>query len=264
LESRDQWVQNYTGGVAGLEAAASAQKSAEAAVKSARAAIHVAESAMHAAQSQRDQYKATRSFRNVTASFDGFITKRNVDAGALITAGSNTNNGILFDVAKTDILRIFVNVPEQYVPDIEVGQQAICSFQSFPGKDFVGRVSNIAGGLEADSKTLQVEIMLDNAQHKLLPGMFAQVMFHAPSQNRVAVVPASCVQTRTTGAFIYTVDSTNHVHQRVIEIGRDLGGRVEIARGLTQGDKVIVSPSEDVVDDKLVSPLLAKTEQRAE
>lgn len=263
LESRDNWVQTYNGDLASLDASQNAEHSAQAAVKSARAAIRVAEAAMHAAQSQHEQYEATRSFQKVTALFDGVVTKRNVDAGALITSGSNTSNNILFEIAKTDVLRIYVDVPEQYLSNVHVGETARLTFQEFPGKDFSGKVSNIAGGLDPTSKTLQVEILIDNRDHKLMPGMYAQVTFRAPSTFRLPIIPASCVQSRASGMFAYVVDSHNRVHVSRIEIARDLGGQVEINRGLNIDDRVIISPSDEINDGMLVRPLVEKADGKA-
>ncbi len=257
LEDRDTREQAYSAGQAALEAAVSTQKSAQSSIKSARAAVHVAESALATAQSQRDQYEAERSFKKVTALFDGTVVKRNVDAGALITSGSQSNNAVLFEIAKTDVLRIYVYVPEQYVPDIHVGEQAVLTFQAHPGKDFTGTVTNIAGGLDSDSKTLQVEIHVANQDHQLLPGMYAQVTFRTPTPARMVIVPATALQSRPDGAFIYTVDAENRAHMHRVEIGRDLGGQVEIVRGVHEGQKVILNPSDDVQESLLVNPVAA-------
>jgi RND family efflux transporter MFP subunit len=213
---------------------------------------------MNAAEAQRDQYEATRSFRNVTSPFDGVVTKRNVDAGALITAGSNSSNSLLFEVAKTDILRVFVYVPEQYVSFIHTGEKAQLNFQEYARQNFDGIVSNVSGGIDPLSKTLQVEIHVPNANHKLLPGMYAQVIFEAPSKIRLPVVPATTVATRPNGDFIYTVDSQNHAHMHKCIIGRDLGGQFEIASGINAGDSVIVNPSDEIRDDMVVTPVLQR------
>jgi RND family efflux transporter MFP subunit len=262
-EDRDTKLQAYNGGVATLEALVAAQKSAQASVNSAIAAVHVAQAAMNASQSQHDQFEATRSFKKVRAPFDGVVVQRNVDAGALVTSGSNNSNILLFEVARTDVLRVFVYVPEQYVSFIHTGEEARLNFQEYPGHDFVGTVANVSGGVDPTSKTLQVEIHVQNADHKLLPGMYAKVRFEAPSLVRLPVVPATTVQTRADGTFMYVVDAQKRVHMRKVEIGRDLGGYFEIANGLSAGDQVIISPSDVIKDGLLVSPVVAPMEGKS-
>jgi RND family efflux transporter MFP subunit len=214
----------------------------------------VAQAAASAAQSQHDQYQATRSFRKVTALFDGVVTKRNVDAGALITSGSGSNNHLLFEIAKTDVLRVFVYVPEQYVEYIQNNEHALLDFQEFPDRHFDGIVTNVSGGVDPQSKTLQVEIHVQNADHKLLPGMYAQVRFQVPTKVRLPVVPATTLQTRPDGAFMFTVDKANHAHLHKVFVGRDLGGSFEIASGISVGDLVIINPSDEIRDDMPVTP----------
>jgi len=257
IEERDTRMQAYDGGKANLEGLESSEKSARSSVNSAKAAVHVAQAAMHAAKYQYEQYQATRSFRKVIAPFAGIVTKRNVDAGALVTSGSNASNTLLFEIANTDTLRVYVNVPEQYVPYIHVAQKARLNFQEYPGRDFIGTVCNVSGGLDTDSKTLLVEINVPNSTHTLLPGEYAKVRFQTAAQIRLTAVPSTTVQTRADGSFIYTVDSQNHVHMHKLEIGRDLGGKVEVVKGITPGDKVIINPQDDLVDGATVNPVLS-------
>ena len=255
-EDTDSRLQAYNSGAATLDAMVSAERASQANINSARAAVHVAQAAMNAAQAQHDQYAAMRSFRKVTALFDGIVTKRNVDAGALITSGSGSNNSLLFEIAKTDVLRVFVYVPEQYVSFIAVGEHAKLGFQEYPGSEFDGLVSNVSGGIDPASKTLQVEIHVPNANHKLLPGMYATVRFQAPTKVRLPVVPATTVQTRADGVFMYTVDKDDRVHMHLVVIGRDLGGQFEVSSGLKAGDKVIVNPSDELREGMSVNPVL--------
>jgi len=262
-EDRDTKLQAYNGGVATLDAMNAALKSAQASVNSAKAGVHVAQAALNAAQAQHDQFQATRSFKQVRALFDGVVTQRNVDAGALITSGSNTNNTLLFEIAKTDILRVFVYVPEQYVSFIHDGEKAILTFQEYAGQEFVGTVTNVSGGVDPTSKTLQTEIHVQNQDHKLLPGMYAQVRFQCPAIVRLPVVPATTVQVRADGNYMFTVDSNNRVQMHKIEIGRDLGGFFEIAKGISPGDHVIISPTDQIQDGMTVTAVVAPIEAKS-
>lgn len=252
LEARDARAQEYNAGVASLDALRGVERGSAASINSAKAAVSVADSALNVAKAQLKQIVATRSFKNVTALFDGVVIKRNVDAGALVTSGSNNSNAVLFEIAKTDVLRVFVNVPEQYVSFIHVNQVAHLRFQEYPGRDFSGTVTNVAGGLDPASKTLQVEIHLNNANHALMPGMYAKVSFQSKSEIRLPIIPATTLQTKPDGSFIFVVDEQNRAHLRRMEIGRDLGGQFEVSSGVTAGERVIVHPPDDLVDGMLV------------
>jgi RND family efflux transporter MFP subunit len=262
-EDRDTKLQAYNGGVATLDATNAALKSAQSSINSAKAAVHVTQAALNAAQAQHDQIEATRSFKQVRALFDGVVTQRNVDAGALITSGSNSSNALLFEIAKTDVLRVFVYVPEQYVSFIHTGEKAFLSFQEFPDQEFTGTVTNVSGGVDPTSKTLQTEIHVPNQNHKLLPGMYAQVKFQCPATVRLPVVPATTVQVRADGNFIFTVDDASHVHMHKIEIGRDLGGTFEVAKGISPGDKAIISPTDQIRDGMAVTAIVAPVEAKS-
>lgn len=257
MEDRDARTQQYNAAVAVLDSLKQAEKSAQANVNSARAAVHVAGAGLNTAKAKLHQLEATRSFKRVTAPFDGVVVKRTVDAGALITAGSDNANAVLFEVAKTDKLRVFVYVPEQYVSYIHTGEKVILSFQTYPRQKFEAVVANVAGGLDAESKTLQVEIHVANNDGKLLPGMYAQCKFEAPSQFRLPLVPATTLQVRPDGGFVYVVDNQNRVHVRKMTIGRDLGGQFEVANGVNVGERVIVNPTDQLQENELVSPVAA-------
>ncbi len=257
LEDRDSHIQQYNGALATLESLTEAERSARATFNSAAAAVRAVQSALDTAKAQLKQVTATRSFKKVTAPFSGIVTKRNVDAGALITSGSNNSNAILFEVAKTDMLRVFVYVPEQYVPYVHAGEKAFLTFPEYPRQDFEGTVTNVSGGLDETSKTLQVEIHVPNQNHVLMPGMYAKVRFQASSKVRLPVVPASTLQTRADGSFVYIVDGNNIVHMHKLEVGRDLGGQFEVANGVNSGDRVIISPQDNIHDGMKVEPVLA-------
>jgi RND family efflux transporter MFP subunit len=264
MEDLDTHTQAYNAGVANLDAMTHAEASARATIKSQTAAVRVADAALQTAKANYEQIAATRSFKKVTALFDGIVTQRNVDAGALVTSGSNSTNTVLFEIARTDVLRILVYVPEQYVPDIHLNEEALLNVEEYPDKDFVGIVSHIAGGIDPTSKTLQVEIHVPNSDTKLLPGMYVQVRFRSPSLARMATVPATTAQIRADGTFMYTVDEKNIIHVHKVEIGRDLGGQFEIVHGIAPGDKVVVSPSDELRDGELVNAVMAPTAPKSD
>jgi RND family efflux transporter MFP subunit len=216
----------------------------------------VAESGLEVARSNRGSIAATRGFRDVTAPFDGIVTARNVDPGTLISSGSNTSNTMLFSIAKTDVLRIYVYVPEQYISEVRVGEKAAITVEAYPKDEFVGTVAYVAGGVDPTSRTLQVEIHVPNQNHRLLPGMYAQVHFRAPSTQRLPIIPGSALQVVADGNFVYTIDSQNRAHLNKVQISRDMGADEEILSGISVGDRVIVSPPDDLVDGAVVNPVL--------
>ncbi|HEY9678769.1 MAG TPA: efflux RND transporter periplasmic adaptor subunit [Drouetiella sp.] len=257
LEDRDAHVQQYNGAVATLESLIESERSAKATMKSAAANVKAAESALDTAKAQLQAVQATRSFQKVTAPFDGIVTKRNVDAGALITSGSSQGTSVLFEVAKTDVLRVFVYVPEQYVPYIKEGETTKLNFPEYPKKDFVGTATNVSGGLDETSKTLQVEIHVPNETHELMPGMYAKVRFQSPATFRLPIIPASTLQTRADGQYIYVVDGNSVAHLQKLEMGRDFGGYFEVAKGIKPGDKVVMSPPDTLMNNMKVEAVLA-------
>jgi RND family efflux transporter MFP subunit len=261
-EQRDTQLTNYKGAASTLESSEQAQRSAAAAVKVAAAAVKSAQAAVGVAQSTRDQYAATQGFKEMKAKFDGVVTVRNVDPGALITSGSTSTNTILFELAKIDVLRIFAYVPEQYITAVHVGQTARLTFQAFPNESFLGTVTYVAGGLDDTNRTLQVEIHVPNDNGRLMPGMYAQVHFQSPSPVRLPIIPGSAVQFISNGCFVYTVDNNNRVHRHKVEVAKDLGGQVEISNGVAIGDKVIVTPPDDVVDGAQVNPVAVSEAQK--
>ncbi len=258
LERRDSHLQELNAGKANLDALVAAKNSALSNINSAKAAVHVAQAALDTAKFKLNQVEATRSFKTVRAPFDGIVTKRNVDAGALITSGSNSSNTLLFNVAKTDVLRVFVYVPAQYIPYVKVGAKARLNFQEYPAKDFTSVVSNVSAGVDTDSKTLQVEIHVANANKKLLPGMYVKVGFLSNSKFRLPELPSPTLQTRADGIFVFTVDHENKVHIHKVTIARDFGGKVEIEQGIQPGDLAIVNPPDDLREGTVVKPVLEK------
>lgn len=263
-EAGDSRETDYNGARATLQSALSQQKSASASIKQSEAAIEVAKAAVETARSQLSQYLATQEFKRVKAPFSGTVIHRNVDPGALITSGSDSNNSTLFEIANTDTLRVFVYVPEQHVSSIKVGQDALLAFQAFPSEKFKGKVTYIAGGLDPRSKTLQVEIHLLNPTHRLMPGMYAQVSFQTNVKELVALVPGSAIQSRAEGTLVYVVDDKNLVHLKKVEIRRDLGDQVEITSGIDIGDRVVISPSYEIQDGVSVDPVQLKRKPSTE
>jgi len=189
------------------------------------------------------------SYEKVLAPFDGVVTARNVDIGALVNAGGAAGTpatGELFHVAKTSTLRVYVNVPQDDAPYAQSGTPVYLTVQQFPGKHFVGSVVRNAGAMDPSSRTLRVEVDVDNHEGLLLPGAYAQVHLLLKSNTAALDVPVSTLLFRPNGVDIAVVDSHDKVALKTVHIGRDFGTHLEIISGLAATDRVINNPGDSI------------------
>jgi RND family efflux transporter MFP subunit len=191
------------------------------------------------------------SFKRVYAPFAGVITRRNTDIGALINAGQTPGNA-LFRVADTHRLRIYVSVPQSYAGEIHSGLTADLVFADRPGKRYQAAVVSTARALDASSRTLQVELQIDNGGGELLPGSYAQVHFDLRGASAALRIPVNAVLFRAQGLLVATVDSTSHAHLHPIVQGRDFGQEIEVLSGVAPEDTLIVNPPDSISDGMLV------------
>ncbi|HWW32471.1 MAG TPA: efflux RND transporter periplasmic adaptor subunit [Steroidobacteraceae bacterium] len=188
------------------------------------------------------------SFKRVVAPFDGVVTQRNTDVGALINAGQTPGNA-LFRVADTHRLRIYTSVPQSYAGQIAAGAKAGLVFADRPGKRYEAAVSSTARALDANSRTLQVELQIDNASGELFPGSYAEVHFDLRGVNTALLrVPVNAVLFRSQGLLVATVDPSGHAHLRHITQGRDFGKEIEVLSGVDADDTLIVNPPDSISD----------------
>jgi RND family efflux transporter MFP subunit len=192
-----------------------------------------------------------QSFEKVYAPFDGVITARNTDIGALIDAGQNSTPQELFHMVSTGKLRVFVAVPEPYSPDIKDGDAVTLTLDEYPGQSFIGRVTRNSNAINMASRTLNVEVDIDNPKGLLLPGAYVFAHFKVPMRATALSIPANALLFRAQGLQVATVhDGT--VHLQSVTMGRDLGATVEIANGLQPTDEVILNPSDSVSEGEQV------------
>ncbi|HTV63599.1 MAG TPA: efflux RND transporter periplasmic adaptor subunit [Verrucomicrobiae bacterium] len=200
---------------------------------------------VEAARANLQRLQDLKGFDNVTAPFTGVITTRNTDIGQLITAGSGPE---LFRMAQTDPLRVYVQVPQQYVHDIKPGQKAQLTFLEMPGRAFEATVTRIAGAVDPASRTLQVELQVPNPRRELFAGSYAQVRFNeSPAQNALTISDNAIIF-RAQGTQVAIVDSDNKVRLRDVNVGRDFGDTIEVLDGLTINDRVIDNPPDSIAD----------------
>jgi len=186
-------------------------------------------------------------FKRVVAPFDGVVTQRNTDVGALINAGQ-TPGSALFRVADTHRLRIYVQVPQPYAAQITTGLGAALEFTDHPGQHYSAAVASTAHALDAVSRTLQVELQIDNSKGDLLPGSYVQVTFTLPPSPGTLRVPVNTVIFRGKSPQVATVDDGQHVRLRDIAAGRDFGTEIEVLAGIGSNDTLIVNPPDSIAD----------------
>jgi RND family efflux transporter MFP subunit len=187
--------------------------------------------------------QALEDFKIVKAPFDGIVTTRNTDIGALVNSGSGNP---LFVLAQVKPLRVYINVPENMAQDVAVGANAELRFSEFPGKEFSGKVVRTAGAIDPNSRTLLTEVDVPNDSGELFPGAYTQVRLVTGSNNGSVLIPANTLLFRSEGAAVGVVNQNNVVELKKIRIGRDLGTQLEITQGLTLDDRVIINPSDSL------------------
>jgi RND family efflux transporter MFP subunit len=205
------------------------------------------------------------SFKRVVAPFNGVITTRNTDIGALINAGQSAGSE-LFRIADTHKLRIYVQVPETYAAATRPGLEAELHLAEQPQKIFAAKTVRTSNALDPTLRTLQVELELDNANHEVFPGAYAEVHFKLPASGESLRLPANTVLFRAAGLQVATVDRQSHVKLKSIVQGRDFGNTIEILSGLEPDDAVVLNPSDSLTDGapvRIASPPPAPSKDKS-
>jgi multidrug efflux pump subunit AcrA (membrane-fusion protein) len=265
-----------------------ASKTAEASVTAQQKTVRAAEEYVRASQATLDRIRALQGYEQITAPFDGIITARNVDVGALISATGSSlgpsrpnaaapsdlpSGGEIFRMAEISRLRVLIAVPQTNAPDIRVGQDATVTVQQLPNVSFKGKVTRTSSSLDAQSRTLLTEVEVANTKGDLLPGMYAIVSFTTNRTHPPFLVPDAALVVRSSGAVLAvlqpltaaeqekvraagldsaTVARTRRVHFQTVTPGRDYGIEMEIPDGLQIGQEVAVDPSDAVQEGALV------------
>jgi RND family efflux transporter MFP subunit len=213
--------------------------------------------AVKSAQANLQRLIELQSFEKVYAPFDGVVTAREVDTGQLISSGSGGGAGTeLFHMQALQTLRVYTNVPQVYSQTMKPGMKVGLGFPEYPGKSFQGTLVRTADAIDPVSRTLLVEIDLDNRSGQLMPGSQAQVHFKAPSATSTYIVPASALIFRREGMQLSIVTSSSAgtvAHLVPVIIGQDDGATVQIVSGLTPNDRVIQDPPDSLIDGEKVT-----------
>ena len=194
-----------------------------------------------------------QSFEKIYAPFDGVITARNTDVGALIDAGSSGGTRTeLFHMAQPDRLRVYVNVPEPYAQATRPGITADLTVAEFPGRRFQGNLVRTANAIDQATRTLLVEIDVANPTGTLLSGAYAEVHFKLPTATSAFILPVNALLFRAEGLRVAAVTDGQHVELRPITIGHDFGTEVEVVAGLNGNESIVVNPPDSLVSGQQV------------
>ena len=222
---------------------------------SAKARLSSAKAEAAADQGEVDRLKALESFKKILAPFDGVVTARETDIGALINAGSGTGGGSgpeLFRVADLHKMRIYVQVPQQQSAGIKAGLTAELHLPQYPDKTFKATVATTSSAINTNARTLLVELHADNPDTELQPGAYAQVNFELPTNSNVVRIPTSALVFREHGMEVATIGPNDKIELKPITLGRNLGTEVEVLSGLTASDRVVNSPPDSLSTGDIV------------
>lgn len=197
------------------------------------------------AQANLDRLRVLEKYKRITAPFDGLVTARATDVGALINAGAG-GGPALFVISDVTKLRGYINVPQNYVPNIQIGTKAQITVPEFPGRTFVATVEASARSVDVLSGTTRMQLGVDNANGALMTGSFANVSLELPKPEMAIEVPGSALIFDQSGLRIATIGPDDRVVLKSITISRDKGKTVEIASGLTADDRVVESPPDGI------------------
>jgi RND family efflux transporter MFP subunit len=227
------------------------QQSKMADYQSAVARLDAARADAAVAQAEVDRLQALESFKQVTAPFDGVVTARETDIGALINAGSGSGPE-LFRVADVHKMRVFARVPQRMASAIHVGTKAQLQLPQYPDKIFTATVTNTSNAIDVTSRTLLVEMHAENPDGQLQPGTFAEVHWSLPSDPHVIRVPTSALLFRQHGLEVAVIGPEDKVSLKAVTLGRNLDTEVEVLQGLSASDRVIDSPPDALANGDVV------------
>src|SRR6201986_237601 len=203
--------------------------------------------AVKSGQANVERLEALAGYKKITVPFDGIVTARDTDVGALINAGGNSGPA-MFVVSDISKLRVYVNVPQNYVPSIKIGAKAIITVPEYPTRTFEATVEASAQAVDVASGTRRRQLGLDNAKGELMPGGYANVKLSLQREGVPLHIPSSALIFNQSGLRVATVGADDKVLFKTVTIARDLGKEIELGSGLTPADRVIVAPPDGIAD----------------
>ncbi len=202
--------------------------------------------AVNAAQANVERLEALAGYKKITVPFDGIVTARDTDVGALINAGGGGTP--MFVISDTSKLRLYVNVPQNYVPEIKIGAKAVVIVPEYPNRTFPATVEASAQAVDVNSGTTRMQLGIDNTKGELMPGGYASVKLSLQREAVPLHIPASALIFNQNGLRVATVGADDKVRFKTVTIARDLGREIEIGSGLATDDRIIVAPPDGIAD----------------
>jgi RND family efflux transporter MFP subunit len=265
-EMKDEKQRDLDSDLAGLEAAQAEVAANQAQVASLAEKVAVSKAAVGSYRAALGRALSQQSFKTVKAPADGVIVSRNIDAGSLVSEGSDNAKKELMSLAKTDPLRVMVAVPQSFYRHIKVGSKVQLNINELSGKKLQAVVAKVAGGLDAASRTMLTEVHVGNAGGILKPGMYATVKFEAgvdrpktknaphlaSNESRPFRIPASSLVVKPEGLFVAKLNDGDKVHFEKVVLGRDFGRQIEILDGITSGERLVLDPDVDLREGQKV------------
>lgn len=217
-----------------------------------RGALAQATANLAAADANVQRLRQTEGFKRVLAPFAGVITRRNVDVGDLIDAGAGNGGRALFQLAQTDPLRVYINVPQAYAQLVKEGQPVVVTQSELRGQSFKGEVARTSGAIDAGTRMMQVEVALPNREGILMPGAYVQVSLPL-TPSRTLSIPANALLFRAEGTRVAVVDPEGKVRLRNVSLGRNYGEIVEVIDGISASDRLVLNPSDSLAEGDVVA-----------
>ncbi|WP_022724239.1 efflux RND transporter periplasmic adaptor subunit [Rhodopseudomonas sp. B29] len=203
--------------------------------------------AVKSGEANVERLEALAGYKKITAPFDGVVTERNTDVGALINSGSSTGPAmfVISDIAK---LRVYVNVPQNYVPMVRIGAKAVITLPEYPNRTFLATVEASSQAVDVASGTTRMQLGLDNSKGELMPGSYASVKLTLAREGTPLFIPASALIFNRAGLRVAAVGPDDRVKLKPVTIARDLGRDIELASGVVPDDRIIVAPPDGLSD----------------
>ena len=241
------------------------------AFRTAQASVAAAEASVEAARANVRQLEQLTSFQRVLAPFSGTVIQRNVDVGALITAGSPTDNTAvaptnatgapngLFEIAQVDQLRVFVNVPQVYAANVRAGMPVRLTVRGHQDTPETASVTRTSSALDPVTRTLLTQVDISNSSGRLLPGMFVYITFQVSPSGTRWRVPATTVIIDAHGTRVATIGSGNTIRFQNVTLGRDFGASIDIQAGLEGTEAIVLQPTVALQEGQVVTPIASST-----
>ena len=232
-----------------------AYDSAIAAAGVATATVKASEATLKVDEANILRLETLQSFQKITAPFDGVITARHIDPGALVQADTPASTKELFHLMRTDIIRVWVYVPQTFSTAVKSGLAATVYRREDPARTFAGTVARTADALDPNTRTLLTEVHVPNPDNLLRPGMYLQVKFTFDRSIFPVMIPSAAVVIRSQTPTVGVLDANHAIHYRSVQLGRDYGAEVEVNVGLNPGETVAVHPGDDLPEGTVVEPV---------